>query len=80
MFNLSGPCELFFLLCFIVSCTRVVVIVMLYPCILCDALLVYLFVLCAACLTDSVCELFGETIRNVFGCGCYFVAECYVCV
>ena len=19
---------------------------------------------------DSVCELFGETIRNVFGCGC----------
>ena len=24
-----------------------------------------------------VCELFGETIRNMFGCGCYFVAECY---
>ena len=23
---------------------------------------------------DSVCELFSETIRNVFGCGCYFVA------
>ena len=60
--------------------------VMLYPCSLCLALLVYmlvlcvayLFVLCVACL--SVCELFGETIRNVFGCGCYIVAECYGCV
>ena len=40
--------------------------VMLYPCILCVAR----FVLC-------VCELFGETIRKVFGCGCYFVVECY---
>ena len=27
-----------------------------------------------------VCELFGETIRNVFGCSCYFVVECYGCV
>ena len=27
-----------------------------------------------------VCELFGETIRNVFGCSCYFVLECYGCV
>ena len=26
------------------------------------------------CVFDSVCELFGETIRNVFGCSCYFVA------
>ena len=24
-----------------------------------------------------VCEMFGETIRNMFGCGCYFVVECY---
>ena len=24
-----------------------------------------------------VYELFGETIRTMFGCGCYFVAECY---
>ena len=24
--------------------------------------------------------LFSETIRNVFGCGCDFVAECYGCV
>ena len=47
--------------------------VMLYPCILCVALLVYLFVLC-------VCELFGETIRNMFLCGCYFVVETYGCV
>ena len=39
--------------------------VMLFPCILCVALLMDLF--------DSVCELFGETIHNVFGCGCYFL-------
>ena len=30
-----------------------------------------------SCVFDSVCELFGDTIRNVFGCGCYFVVECY---
>ena len=30
---------------------------------------------CVACLT-----VFGETIRNVFGCGCYFVIDCYGCV
>ena len=46
--------------------------VMLYPCILCVALLMDLFVLCVACL----CELFGETIRNVLRCGCSFVVEC----
>ena len=45
---------------------------MLYPCMLCVALLM--------CLVLRVCELFGETIRNVFGCSCYFVAECYGCV
>ena len=53
--------------------------VMLYPCMLCVALLMCLFVLCVACF-DNVCELFDETIRNVFGCSCYFVVECYVCV
>ena len=25
------------------------------------------------CVFDGVCELFGETIRNMFACGCYFV-------
>ena len=25
----------------------------------------------------SVCDLFVETIHNIFGCGCYFVVECY---
>ena len=53
--------------------------VMLYPCMLCVALLMYLFVLCVACLTVFV-NCFGETIRNVFGCSCYFVVECYGCV
>ena len=52
--------------------------VMLYPCILCVALLMYLFFLCVVCCVfDSVCELFGETIHNVFGRGCYLVVECY---
>ena len=50
MFNLSGTCELLFLLCFIASWSRVMVSVMLYSCSLCVALLVYLFVLCVACL------------------------------
>ena len=54
MFNLSGPCELLFLLCFIASWTCVVVSVMLYLCILCVALLVHLFVLCVVCLTVFV--------------------------
>ena len=79
IFNLSGPCELLFLLCFIASWTREVVSVMLYPCMLCVALLMCLFVL-LCCVLDSVCELFGETIRNVCGCSCYFVVECYGCV
>ena len=50
MFNLSGPCELLFSLCFIASWTCVVVSVILCPCILCVALLVYLFVSCVVCL------------------------------
>ena len=29
------------------------------------------------CVSDSVCDLFGERIRNMFGCGCYFVVGCY---
>ena len=45
--------------------------VMLYPCIFCVALSVDLFFLCVTCLT-----VFGETIRNMFGCVCYFVVEC----
>ena len=55
---------------------------MLYPCVLCVALLMVLFVLCVACLTvfDNVCELFGEAIRNEFGCSCYLGAACYGCV
>ena len=54
IFNLSGPCELLFLLCFIASWTWEVVSVMLYPCMLCVALLMCLFVLCVVCLTVFV--------------------------
>ena len=40
--------------------------VMLYPCVLlCSCV-------CLFCVM-RVCELFGETIRNVFGFSCYFV-------
>ena len=46
--------------------------VILYPCIFYVALLMDLFFLSVA---DSICELFGDTIRNIFGCGCYFVVE-----
>ena len=73
--NLSGPCELllFYNLLDLRSSE-------------CDV--VSLYVVCCSvnvsgffwCLFDSVCELFGETIRNVFGCNCNFVAECYGCV
>ena len=45
MFSLSGPCVLLFLLCFIASWTRVVVV--LFPCIVCVALLMdYVFLAC----------------------------------
>ena len=45
--------------------------VILYPCIFCVSLLMDMFVL--SCVSDSVCELFGETICIIFGCACYFV-------
>ena len=32
--------------------------------------------ICLFCVFDSVCELFVETIRKMFGCVCYFVVEC----
>ena len=33
---------------------------------------------CLVCsVFDRVCELFGESIRNVFGSGGYFLVECY---
>ena len=50
------------------------VCVMLYPCMFCVALSMDLFFLW--CVLDSVCDLFGETIRNMFGWVCYFVVEC----
>ena len=47
---------------------------MLYPCMVCVARSIYLFVLCVAC------DVLGEIISNMFGCGCYFIVECYVVV
>ena len=76
MFNLSGPCELLYFTLFDclldLSCSEC----MLY--VLCCSVNGSVCLLC--CVFNSVCELFGETIRNVFGCGCCFIAECYGCV
>ena len=41
-----------------------------------------LYVLCfsvngSVCFVCCVSELFGKTIGNTFGRGCYFVVECY---
>ena len=49
--------------------------VILYPCILCVALLMDLFVLCVVCLTVIVNCLINNL--EYFWCGGYFVVECY---
>ena len=72
IFIFSGPCEFLFLLCLSSECD----VVSLYG--VCWSVNVFVCFVC--CVFDSVCELFGETIRNVFGCSCYFVVECYECV
>ena len=74
IFNLSGPCELFYRLLDLKSSECDVV--SLY--VVCCSVNVSVCFVC--CVLDSVCELFGGTIRNVFGCSCYFVVECYGCV
>ena len=45
-------------------------------CLLCFS---SVFAITESCLSRvlRVCELFVETIGNMFGCGCYFVVECY---
>ena len=32
---------------------------------------------CLVCLTVFVNYLVKQLMRNIFGCGCYFVVECY---
>ena len=54
--------------------------VMLYPCMLCVALLMCLFVLCVACLTVFVNYLVTQFAMCACGCSCCFVVECYGCV
>ena len=72
MLNLSGHCELLFLLCCIasldLSCGECYVISLYFV-----RCFVGVSVFLVCCVFDSVCELFDETIRNVFGCGCYFL-------
>ena len=74
IFNFSRSCELLFFLffnslldlrsseCDVVSLYVVCFSVNVSACFVC-------------CVFDRVCELFGETIRKVFGCSCYFVVE-----
>ena len=68
MFSFPGPCELLFLLCFIASCTRVVGSVISFY-FMCYSVNGSVCLVC--CVFDGVCELFGETNHNMFGCGCY---------
>ena len=71
IFNLSGPCELlFFTLFYSLLDLRSSE---------CDVVLLYVALSMCVCLfcVLRVCELLGETIRNVFGCSCHFVVECY---
>ena len=76
MFNLSGPCELLFLLCFIASWTLVVVSVMLCPCMFCVALLMYMFVACLTVFVNCLVKQFAMCL----GVLAVFFAECYGCV
>ena len=62
----------------IASWTWDVVDVMLYPCIFCRYCSVNRSVCLVGRVSDSVCKLVGETIRNMFGCVCYLVVECDV--
>ena len=65
VFSLSGPCELLFLLLFYClldpSCGECYVISLYF---VCCSLGVSVCLVC--CVLDSVCELFGERICNMF--------------
>ena len=53
--------------------------VMVYPCMFCVALPMDLFVcVLAACELFGETKLFAETIRNMFGCGCYYACCCSI--
>ena len=75
MFSLSGPCELLCLLVFFclldLSCCECDVISLHVMCCSANG---YACPVC--CVSDSVCELFGQSIRIVFGCGHHFPIEC----
>ena len=76
--------------CLFVSCVHHVAVLNAAFCMSCDEcdVLSLYFMWCSVnvsvcfvcCVYDSVCELFSETIRNMFGCGCYFVVEYYASV
>ena len=72
IFSLSGPGDLLFLLyCLFDLRSGECNVVCLY--VLCCPVNGSVCFVC--CVFDGVCELFGKTIRNMFGGVCYFVAE-----
>ena len=77
IFTLSGHCVIFTLFYSLLDLrSSECDVVSLY--VVCCSVNVSVCFLC--CMFDIVCELFGETICNVFRCSCYFVVECYGCV
>ena len=75
IFSLSGPCELLFFALFYClfdmrsgECNVVSLYVLCCPVNGSGCFVCFVF--------DSVCELFSKSIRNMFGCVCYFVVEC----
>ena len=71
MFSLSGHCELLFF-ALDLNCGECDVISLYFMCCSVNG-----SVCLVCCVFDSVCELVGEPIRNMFECGCYFVVQCY---
>ena len=68
VFSLSGPCELLFLLFYCLldlGCGECNVISLYFMCCSVNG-----SVCLVCCVFDSVCDLFGETNRNMFGCYC----------
>ena len=69
IFSLSRSCELLFYCLWDLSCGE------------CNVISLYVL-WCSVnesvcCVSDNICEIFGDTIYNMFGSDCYFVVESY---
>ena len=76
MFSLSGPCDFFIFTLFYclldLSCGEFDVISLYFMCCPVNG---SVYLMCFV--FDRVSELFGETIHNMFRCGCYLVVKYY---